>query len=180
MKSSNPKSRSKSPATGRAPQADAVIELVPSLLKMKTILVPLDFSETAQKAVPYALKFAEQFGAKIILLGVIEPFVTPDFAAFPLVMEPEKVMRATKDRLDAFVKKAGIPAKLVEKTLVRHGSPFLEITEAARTLKVDLIVITTHGHTGIKHVLMGSTAERVVRHAPCPVLVVREREHEFV
>jgi len=66
------------------------------------------------------------------------------------------------------------------KTLVRQGNPGLEVAAAARGLKMDLIVIATHGNTGLKHVLLGSTAERVVRHAPCPVLVVRELEHDFV
>ena len=180
MKFTRAKSTPKNRASARAPRGDTIIELVPSLLSLKSILVPLDFSETSQKALVYAVKFAEQFGAKITLLSVIEPFVSPDFAAFPLVMEPEKVMRATKDRLDTLIKKVGLPAPLIEKTLVRHGSPFLEITEAARTLKVDMIILTTHGHSGLKHVFLGSTAERVVRHAPCPVFVVRENEHEFV
>ena len=180
MKTTRAKSSPKNRPAARAPRGDTVIELVPSLLKLKSILVPLDFSETAQKALVYAFKFAEQFGAKITLLAVVEPFVSPDFAAFPLVMEPDKVMRATKDRLDTLIKKTGLPAQLIEKTLVRHGSPFFEITEAARTLKVDMIVLTTHGYSGLKHILMGSTAERVVRHAPCPVLVVRDNEHEFV
>ena len=160
--------RAKAPSRSRA-----AAKRLPSLLKLPSILVPLDFSETSQKALAYAVKFAEPFGAKLTLLAVVEPYVSPDFAAFPLVMEPEKVMRATKDRLDTLITKAGLPAQLIEKTLVRHGTPFLEITEAARTLKVDLIILTTHGHSGLKHILMGSTAERVVRHAPCPVLVVR-------
>ena len=180
MKTTRAKSSPKTRPAARPVGGDPVLELVPSLLKLKSILVPLDFSETAQKALVYACKFAEQFGAKIILLAVVEPFVSPDFAAFPLVMEPEKVTRATQARLDTLIKKAGLPRRLIERTLVRHGSPFYEITEAARTLKVDLIVLTTHGHSGLKRVLLGSTAERVVRHAPCPVLVVREHEHEFV
>jgi nucleotide-binding universal stress UspA family protein len=179
MKTTRAKTSPKNRPSASSTRGDTVIELVPSVLKLKSILVPLDFSKTSQKALVYAFKFAEQFGAKLTLLAVVEPFVSPDFAAFPLVMEPEKVMSATKDRLDTLIKKAGLPARLIEKTLVRHGSPFLEITEAARTLKVDMIIITTHGHSGLKHILMGSTAERVVRHAPCPVLVVRENEREF-
>ena len=71
-----------------------------------------------------------------------------------------------------------MPAGVVEQTLVRHGVPYVEVTDAARTLKMDLIVITTHGYTGLKHVFLGSTAERIVRHAPCPVLTVREKEHD--
>ena len=73
------------------------------------------------------------------------------------------------------MKQAGVNPKLVEKLLVRFGRSYHEIAEAARTLKVDLIIISTHGYTGLKHAFLGSTTERVVRHAPCPVLVVRER-----
>jgi nucleotide-binding universal stress UspA family protein len=82
--------------------------------------------------------------------------------------------------LEKVCRDALLPAKMVERVLVRYGTPFAEITDAARTLKADLIILTTHGYTGLKHVFMGSTAERVVRHAPCPVLTVREKEHEFV
>jgi universal stress protein A len=64
--------------------------------------------------------------------------------------------------------------------LVRSGVAFDEIAKVARELKVDLIILSTHGHTGLKHVFLGSTAENVVRRAPCAVLVVREQEHEFV
>jgi len=63
---------------------------------------------------------------------------------------------------------------------VRFGVPFQVVTDVAREAQTDLIVLSTHGRTGIRRVLLGSTAERVLRHAPCPVLVVREREHEFV
>jgi universal stress protein A len=60
------------------------------------------------------------------------------------------------------------------------GVPYHEIVQAGQQFKADLIVLGTHGRTGLQHVFMGSTAERVVRHAACPVLVVREREHEFI
>ena len=80
-------------------------------------------------------------------------------------------MRWRKTRLDQ---------QLLKEVLVRVGTAFEVITNVARDCKADVIVITTHGHTGLKHVFMGSTAERVVRHAPCPVFVVRKCEHEFV
>jgi len=154
---------------------------VPALFDVKSILVPIDFSAPSKKALDYAVAFAEQFGAKLTLLHVVEPVATPDFAnSFPLMMENDKVMAACKARLQALVKQKAIDPKLVEKTLVRQGRAFHEIADAARTLKADLIIISTHGYTGLKHALLGSTAERVVRHAPCPVLVVREREREFV
>jgi nucleotide-binding universal stress UspA family protein len=153
---------------------------VHSSLRIQSILVPIDFSESSQRALKYAVPFAEQFDAKLILLHVVEPVATPDFAvSFPLLLENDKVKAACKGRLEHIIKEQAIESKRVEKTLVRFGRSFHEIADGARTLKVDLIIISTHGYTGLKHALLGSTTERVVRHAPCPVLVVRRREHEF-
>ena len=105
----------------------------------------------------------------------------PDFAnSFPLMMENAKIIAACKTQLELLTKQKAIKPEIVEKLLVRQGRSFHEIADAACTLKVDLIIISTKGYTGLKHALLGSTTERVVRHAPCPVLVVREREHEFV
>src|SRR6266511_1213458 len=148
----------------------------PLPLHIKSILVPIDFSPPSKKALDYAVTLARQFKAKLTLLHVVEPVATPDFAAsFPLVMENDKLMAAAKNELERAVKSARIPRGIVEKILVRFGRSFHEIADAARTRKVDLIVISTHGYTGLKHALLGSTTERVVRHAPCPVLVVRQR-----
>ena len=153
---------------------------VPSLLRIKSILVPIDFSTPSKKALAYAVPFAELFGAKLTLLHVVEPVATPDFAnSFPLLMENDKVIAACKARLASLLRQKAIDSKLVEKMLVRQGRSFHEITDAAQTLKTDLIIIATHGYTGLKHALLGSTTERVVRHAPCPVLVVRERGREL-
>jgi universal stress protein A len=147
---------------------------VPLPLRIKSILVPLDFSPPSKKALDYAVMFARQFKAKLTLVHVVEAVATPDFAAsFPLTMEDDKLMAAAKNRLEGAVKAARISRTVVEKILVRFGRSFHEIADAARTRKVDLIIIATHGYTGLKHVLLGSTTERVVRHAPCPVLVVR-------
>lgn len=149
---------------------------LPAVMRVKSILVPLDFSSPSKKALDYAVTVAKQFKARLTLLHVVEPVGTPDFAAsFPLVMEDDKLMSTAKNELDRVVKGARVPRKIVEKILVRFGRSFHEITEAARTRKVDLIIISTHGYTGLKHALLGSTTERVVRHAPCPVLVVRQR-----
>lgn len=172
----------RSPAATKAARAKSsgVIDLVPALIKVKTILVPIDFSETANKALVYAIRMADQFGSKIVLLNVVEPVATPDFAYHPLMLETDKAKKLAKGKLEELSRRARIPSRMLDRVLVRYGSPFAEITSAARTLKVDLIILTTHGYTGLKHVFMGSTAERVVRHAPCPVLTVREKEHEFV
>ena len=141
--------------------------------QVRSILVPIDFSAPAEKALDYAVGLANQFGAKLTLLNVVEPVATPDFASYPLMMENDKVVANAKKHLEQLCTKAHIDEARVEKTLVRNGVPYREITDAARTLKADLIVISTHGYSGLAHVFMGSTAERVVRHAECPVLVVR-------
>ena len=137
--------------------------------------MPIDFSGASVEALAYAVPFAKQFEAKLTLLHVAEPVGTPDFMkSFPLALDKDKIMAASISRLRALAKEEGIPPELVGGTLVRHGRSFQEIANAARTLGADLIIISTHGYTGLKHVLLGSTTERVVRHAPCPVLVVRD------
>ena len=159
----------------------AKIAFAPARLQIKSILVPVDFSASSKKALAYAVPFAEQFGARITVLHVIEPLAMPDFSnAFPLMIENDKVIHACKGRLDHFIRQSAVDPKLVEKAMVRYGRSFHEIAEASRTLKADLIIISTRGYAGLKHALLGSTTEGVVRHAPCPVLVVRERERDFV
>lgn len=166
------------PEAHRASPAPADLGLVPSYLQLKQILVPVDFSATSEKALKYAGKFVEQFGSSVTLLHVIQPVVYPaDFGYPATVLDTldDTARRQIQERLEV------LAASLTPKaqTLLRVGQPYYEITAAAKELDVDLIIITTHGHTGLKHVLLGSTAERVVRHAPCPVLTLREREHDF-
>ena len=153
------------------------IATTPPELKVRNILVPVDFSEASKKALSYAVPLARQFRAKITLLYVSqEQFYGTEFAYLPI--EESAVNWAATDQLKA-VACRNIAPELLGDTLVRHGLAFEEIAKVARELNTDLIIINTHGYTGLKHVLVGSTAERVIRHAPCPVLVVREREHEF-
>ncbi len=161
---------------------EKIIDLVPSLIKLKIILVPLDFSPPARKALQYAISFAEQFDAKITVLNVVEPAIYPtELGYVPVEIESlHKTMHnAAREKLTEMAQK-DIPPRFLGETLVRVGTPYHEIVQVAQETKADLIVIATHGYTGIRHVLLGSTAERVVRHAPCPVLTVREREHDFV
>jgi nucleotide-binding universal stress UspA family protein len=139
----------------------------------RSILVPIDFSAASRHALKYAVPLARQAGAKLILLYIVEPIATPDFAYFPLVMENDKIVAAGYAQLKKVCAQEKIDPASIEKLLVRDGVAHHEITQAARTLKADLIVIATRGNTGLKQVVMGSTAERVVRHAGCPVLVVR-------
>lgn len=173
--------RTRMKTSSRLPrQSSRIIDLVPSLLHIRRILVPVDFSPPSKKALRYALSFAEQFGARITVMHVLdEP--SPELAFEPL--EKKRLMQSSREAAEKKMKQlmASDDTKVsVYKGLVSSGRAYQEITEAARRQKVDLIVLATHGWTGLKHVVMGSTAEKVIRHAPCPVLVVREKETDFV
>jgi universal stress protein A len=162
----------------KSAEAGPIIELVPMVLRVQNVLVPIDFSEPSEKALSYGMAFAKQFGAKITLLHVIEPSVYPKEFGYGSASDSDRVKAAT-DRLRTLAQRKIEPAFPVQ-VLVGRGPPFEVIAAMSRDLDIDLIVIATRGYTGLKHVLIGSTAERVVRHAQCPVLVVRERERELV
>jgi len=151
-------------------------------IKIDKILLPTDFSEPSKKALRYAKAFARQFGAQLVLLHVVEPVpYTADFGYGPVVRtQPDpRFLKRSQTHLRAIQQRQLCPECRCD-SLVRGGFAFDEIAKAAKELKVDLIILATHGWTGLDHVLSGSTTERVVRHAPCPVLVIRENEHEFV
>jgi nucleotide-binding universal stress UspA family protein len=153
---------------------------LPAPMQIRRLLVATDFSPASLKAVQYGVSFAKQFGATVCLLHVVEtaPFIS-DLANVPLAMSETEVARSAQKKL-ATLAEAEIEELVPVDTRVRVGKAFQEIVSAAKELNSDLIIIATHGYTGLKHAFLGSTAERVVRHAPCPVLVVREREHEFI
>ena len=167
-------------AAQRIQTADT-IELVPQILHLKKILVPTDFSETSKKAVQYALRFAEQFGCEIALLYVVEPTtpVVEGPLGFEVFTEKDEFLMAEKD-LAALAAESHTNGAHSVTSLLRIGHAPNEITKVAKDFDIDLIIIATHGYTSWRHLCMGSTTERVVRAAPCPVLVVREKEHEFV
>jgi universal stress protein A len=142
--------------------------------QLRRILVPLDFSECSQKALQYALPFARQFGAELFLLHVVRPYVTVIEMA-PVEMESAEEAQEGLDKLQAMT-----GTGVASRTLIRTGTPYYEITTAAKEFDIDLIILSTHGRSGLAHVLMGSTTDKVVRHAGCPVLIVREHEHEFI
>lgn len=157
-----------------------VIELAPIKLHIRKILVPLDFSEPSHQALHYARVFAEQFGASVTLIHVVEPMLYPaELGYVPLATEDldQKRMDELKARLVALSEQLGKDVKA--DTILRLGRSWREICDTAENGDFDLLIIATHGYTGIKHALLGSTAERVVRHAPCPVLTVRSDEHDF-
>ena len=143
---------------------------------IKNILVPIDFSDYSKNALRYAVQFAKQFKAKMYLIYVVEPMIYPaDFSmgqvAIPS-MDSDLQNRADEELKS--IAKNFIESSIKSETIIRTGKPFVEINETAKEVDADLIIMRTHGHTGVEHLLFGSTAEKVVRKAPCPVLTLRE------
>jgi nucleotide-binding universal stress UspA family protein len=153
------------------------------MIDLHRILVPTDFSKHSENALTYAAAFAEKFGAELYLLHVVQDlalFIPDAITVAPPIAPPvEQFLAAAKAALDRAVKD-GTLAGLKVHPEVREGTPFYEIVRFAQETNIDLILLGTHGHSGLAHVLLGSTAEKVVRKAPCPVLTVRHPEHEFV
>ena len=143
---------------------------------IKKVLVPIDFSDYSKSALKYAVNFTKSFNAEIILVYVVEPVIyPPDFSMGQIAMpsiNTEWDDRA-KDELQKLAKNEITGVNSV-KTIIKTGKPFVEIIETAKEENIDLIIIATHGHSGVEHILFGSTAEKVVRKAPCPVLTLRE------
>ena len=151
-------------------------------VSLKKILVPQDFSEYSLHALKYAVTFAELFKSELIVLHIVEPIVYPADFSFGQVSIPameEEIRKHSEEQLNELVERE-IPAGIKATPMIRVGKPFIEIVEVAKGENADLIVISSHGRTGMDHVLFGSTADKVVRKAPCPVLTIRPHEHEFV
>ncbi len=145
------------------------------------IVVPIDFSDHSKQAFRYAIDFAKTFNAELLLVYVVEPVVYPADFSFGQVALPSMEMelhKRGKQQLDALIEKE-VPADLRARSIVRAGKPFVEIIHVAQEEEADLIIIATHGHSGLEHVLFGSTAEKVVRKADCPVLSVRAGDRNF-
>jgi nucleotide-binding universal stress UspA family protein len=148
--------------------------------RIRRVLVPVDFSENSRKAVTYAKAFAKQSGAAITFLHVIQVnYAYGEFGAVDFTALEREMRAGAAKELAALVADAQ-SAGLTAASVVREGSPAKAIADVAQEQAIDLVVISTHGYTGLKHVLMGSIAEHVVRDAPCPVLVVRQQQQDFV
>lgn len=160
--------------------AAATRTAVKSPFKVKHILVPIDFSDCSKKALQYALPLAKEHQATLTLLYVVAPAYGAGESGGVDYAQLEASMREGGEKELAKLAVDEVRGELSAATLIRVGSPAREIIETARSLPADLIVISTHGRTGLKHVFLGSVAEHVVQRAPCPVFVVREREHEIL
>jgi nucleotide-binding universal stress UspA family protein len=151
---------------------------------IKKILCPTDFSENSEHALQYALTLATLSQAELRLFHVVEPITYPQSTQLfePVLDEVELMMKmeaAFQTQLEDQVSALKDEYPKITGKLVK-GNTFLEIIRVARDDDVDMIVMGTHGRTGLAHVLIGSVAEKVVREAPCPVLTVKHPEHKFV
>jgi len=152
-------------------------------IQIQRILFPTDFSDLAQCAWEYASGVAEKFGAELYCLHVVDDayqyWSTLGPESIPIGPPPEDLMQLGRSRMERFRTEhlQGLPRPVT--TQVAMGRPFAEIIAYAREQKIDLIVMGTHGRGAIAHALLGSTTEKVVRKAPCPVMTIRSEGHRF-
>jgi nucleotide-binding universal stress UspA family protein len=150
-----------------------------SSLSIRTILVPVDFSDRSRDGLRYAIQFADEFGARIVLLHAtyLGYIYSSEGTVLYDIPGLQKTARKTAERkMRELVRSINFGGVKFE-TVLTEGSPVLDICAFAKDHDVDLIITSTHGLTGLKHVLIGSIAEQVVRHAQCSVLVVPSHPH---
>ncbi len=147
------------------------------MLSIKKILAPVDFSDASVQGLAAASELAGLFRAELLVANIIP--VLPPQPSDPNftfeVPEYENILHKDAEAKLAELIKTSIPAGIAARAVLGHGHPAKEVIRLAEEEKVDLIVIATHGHSGWHHLLLGSVAEKVIRHAPCPVFAVRER-----
>ena len=149
------------------------------MIDIKNILCPVDHSDCSKEALKYAVSFAIKDNSKLYLLHVIDicAFDESINAMTPQIPDDETLAQLKTKLLDC------IPEEMRDdmnvEALVVQGIPFVEIISTAKRNDVDMIVLGSHGRTGISHMMMGSVSEKVVRKAPCPVLTVRKSDHKF-
>jgi nucleotide-binding universal stress UspA family protein len=152
-----------------------------AVIQIKRILVPTDFSESAQHALTYGVSFAREYKAELILVHVVES-LTVGYASdlFPVPMAEvfDEISGYAKTEI-AKLAAAIRPKEIAVREMVLQGKPSAEITRIAKEESVDIIVLGTHGKGMLDQALFGSTAERVIRKAPCPVLTCQLHQHEF-
>ena len=148
----------------------------------KNILCPVDFSKYSDIIVNYALALAEPFGSHIYLVHSIEtllpdPEYTTAFIDFERLYDDlQKNAQKQLGKIEKRFEEKHIPVS----SNVVMGKPFIEIIKYAKSIPADLIIIGTHGASALSHILFGSTADKVVRKSPCPVLTLKHPDHSFV
>ncbi len=153
------------------------------MIKIEKILVPTDFSECSMQALHYALELAKTYKAELVIANIVQMPIYPAGGFGEDIIIDQGLtheFREASQKSLAALKEKEVGDAVTCSTIMREGTPFQQIIEIARSEDIDMIVIATHGHSGLKHILIGSTAERVVRKAPCPVLTVRKGDRDFV
>jgi nucleotide-binding universal stress UspA family protein len=144
-------------------------------MNIQRILAPTDFSELSKQGLTSALELADAFGAKLLLLHVVEPPPYPVEGVMPSglggTMLDDLERQAGRELAQMLPETPGRKVEVTRRVVV--GIPYRKIIEVAEEEKSDLIVMTTHGRTGLSHLVMGSVTEKIVRTAPCPVLTIR-------
>jgi nucleotide-binding universal stress UspA family protein len=153
------------------------------MISLKKILVPIDFSEFSERSLLYGISLAEQYDAELYIFSAIDDRIFDD--SLFVVYAEQEIRHNRKQVYEERLKKTVEEIKREHPQLRVHqvlklGIAFVEIVRFAKQESIDLIIMGSHGRTGITHLLIGSTTEKVVRKAPCPVLTVRPKEHEFV
>ncbi|HYE29991.1 MAG TPA: universal stress protein [Methylomirabilota bacterium] len=152
----------------------------PAFVQIKRILVPVDFSGCSKRAVQYAIAFARQFNADVLLLHVVQlDYAAIEMSPLDITAVERQIHESVRQRLTKFIEGLDVSHVSVEQRVL-CGNVKKQILNEAQAYKPDLIIVGTHGETGLRHALLGSVAESVVRHANCPALTVREREHEII
>lgn len=147
------------------------------MLEIKKILVPIDFSEYSLQALEYAKILAEKFEAEVILLKIVEPITFISDITMSQINIPsieKEFLQKAKEKITEIT--SILKDKYKVTSVVKLGKPYAEIVEFARSENVDLIVIGSHGHAGVEHILFGSTTEKVIRKANCPVLIIKSKQ----
>ncbi|NIO00872.1 MAG: universal stress protein [Candidatus Latescibacteria bacterium] len=145
------------------------------MIAFKEIVVPTDFSEHSLRAIDYATGLAEKFGSRLELVYVVEAGLQPADLAWTNVDygDLNRQHREAAQKHMEGIAKERIPEGISASVSILIGKAFVEIVRFAESVNADLIVMATHGYGGFSHLLLGSTAERVVRKAPCPVLTIK-------
>lgn len=150
------------------------------MIELKRILIPTDFSDNSAVALKYAIAFADQFGAAVDVIHVLEPPPAGLLLSYQALDEvSEQMKKNAQQQLEDLQSQWSDYCFPVTQTVL-EGHPFVEIVRFARENNSDLIVLGTHGRGAVGHMLMGSVAEKIVRKSPCPVLTIRHPEHEFI
>ncbi|MBI5763586.1 MAG: universal stress protein [Planctomycetes bacterium] len=154
------------------------------MVQVRKILFPTDFSDYSSHALTYAISFADLCKAEIHVLHIVDEayqyWMAMGPGALPVGPPPDEILTLSQKEMEKFVasKLADVKSPVTKSVLV--GRPFMEIIRYAREEKIDMIVMGTHGRSGLRHAILGSVTERVVRKATCPVLTIRSPAHEFV